>query len=170
MKEFAVYDQMMAQYYKSISTHILPLFSWEFYGEHFSAMSSFKEDLEMLKKITQKWNFDRNYQKELINKKSVIVITNTKLTIVYASHNIEKMNGYTPEEIIGSSPKMFQGANTCNQTSKMVRQAVKKQQPFEVSILNYKKDKSTYVCNIKGFPVLNKRGKLVNYIAFETAA
>ncbi len=170
MKEFIKYDEMMTGYYESISSHTLPLSSWEFYGEHIASLSNFKEDLDILRKISKKWNFDKNYQKELVDKKSVIVITNPDLKIVFATHNIEKMSGYTPDEVIGNSPKMFQGKDTSNETSEEIRDAVNKQQPFEASILNYKKDNSTYFCKIKGFPVHDKRGKLINYIAFETAA
>ncbi len=170
MREFWGYDNMMAGYYEKMSNYTLPLLSWEFYGEHHAALETYKEDLTSLKNITKNWDFDRNYIKEFIEEQSVIVITNPNLKIIYASQNIEKLNGYAPDEVIGNSPKMFQGIDTCDQTSSMVRKAVNNGNPFEVSILNYRKDNTTYMCIIKGFPVLNKRGKLINYIAFEKAA
>ncbi|MDH7446973.1 PAS domain-containing protein [Aquimarina sp. 2201CG14-23] len=170
MKELEVYDTMMAEYYESITTQFLPLSSWEFYGEHNAFLHSSKQDLDSLQKITKKWNFNNDYHHELVNKKSVIVITSADLKIVFASHNIEKMTGYAPEEVIGSSPKIFQGKDTDPKTSEAIRNAINKKQPFEASILNYKKDNSTYICEIKGFPVCDKRGKLINYIAFEKAA
>ncbi|MHA7057852.1 PAS domain-containing protein [Aquimarina sp. M1] len=170
MKEFEGYDTMMAAYYNTTHALVLPLSSWEFYGEHNWFLNSFKNDLDSLHKITKRWDFDNNYYNELVYKKSVIVITNVDLKIVYASHNIEKMSGYTPEEVIGNSPKMFQGEQTDLRASNIIRKAVDNQESFEVSIVNYKKDKSTYLCHIKGFPVRDKRGKLVNYIAFEQAA
>ncbi len=170
MKELSVYDATLATYYQTHGRNLLPLSSWEFYAEHSSYLASCKDDLEQLYKITQKWDFDQDYTNQLIGERAVIVITNTDLQIVYATQNITQMNGYTPQEIIGSSPKMFQGVDTCLTTAKTIRDAVSKQLPFEVSILNYKKDDSTYMCQIKGFPVRNKKGKLVNYIAFEQAA
>ncbi len=170
MKEFEAYDKMMAEYYDTIPALVLPLSSWEFYGEHNWLFNSFKNDLDFLGKITKKWDFENIIHKELVHNKSVIVITNTDLEIVYATHNIEKMSGYSPEEVIGKSPKMFQGEKSDSKTLKVISSAIDRQEPFEVSIVNYKKDKSTYVCHIKGFPVRDKRGKLVNYIAFEQAA
>ncbi len=170
MEEFRGYDHMMAEYYEKMVNYTLPLLSWEFYGEHHTTLEVFKEDLSTLQKITKNWNFDRNYHKEFIEEKSVIVITNTDLEIIYASKNMHKMNGYMPDEVIGNSPKMFQGENTCIQTSAKVRQAVNNKEPFEVTILNYRKDATPYQCIIKGFPVHNKKGKLINYIAFEKAA
>jgi len=169
MKEFEGYDTMMAEYYTNISPLILPLASWEFYGEHYQLLDNFKKDLESLRKITKKWDFENVYHNELVNKKSVIVITDVDLKIVYATHNIKKMSGYDADEVIGNSPKMFQGKETDLTISKTIRKAIDEQEPFEVSVVNYKKDNSTYLCHIKGFPVRDKRGKLINYIAFEQA-
>ena len=170
MKEFGAYDAMIADYNESRSLVVLPLSSWEFYGEHIAFLSDCKEDIAALKKITRKWDFDEDYKKELIMEKSVLVITNMDLKIVYASRNIEEMSGYSSDEVIGNSPKMFQGVNTSTESSSIIRNAVHKKMPFEVSILNYRKDNSTYICNIKGFPVKDRKGKVVNYIAFEQIA
>ncbi|MCK8522719.1 PAS domain-containing protein [Aquimarina sp. D1M17] len=170
MRDFKEYDEVMTSYYAKMSNYVLPLLSWEFYGENHIALQAYKDDLVTLNQITKNWDFEKNYIEELVDKESVIVITNTDLKIVYASKNIEKLNGYSPEEVIGNSPKMFQGADTCAETTKTVRAAVDNAAPFEVSILNYRKDKTPYVCLIKGFPILNKKGKLINYIAFEKAA
>jgi hypothetical protein len=41
-------------------------------------------------------------------KDEVVIVTDAKLEIVFASH-MTKMNGYVEEEVIGRSPKMFQG-------------------------------------------------------------
>ncbi len=170
MNELWGYDHMMAAYYEKMSDFSLPLLSWEFYGEHHATLETFKEDFNTLKKITKNWNFSRNYHKAFIEEQSVILITNPDLTIIYASNNIHKMNGYSSGEVIGKSPKMFQGQDTCSITSAKVRKAVNNEEPFEVSILNYRKDMTSYLCVIKGFPVHDKQGKLINYIAFEKAA
>lgn len=170
MSEFFEYDNIMAEYYEKTPNRVLPLASWEFYGEYYTKLGSFKEDLATIKKITKNWSFIRNYNTEFVEKESVVIITNLNLKIIYASQNIQGLNGYSSQEVIGNSPKMFQGKDTCVKTSKKVRNAVNKGIPFEVSILNYKKDKTSYTCCIKGFPVHNAQGKLINYIAFEKAA
>lgn len=170
MNEFFAYDSVMDRYYKKMSNYILPLSSWEFYGENHQVVENFKEDFITLKKITKNWSFTRDYYKEIVKENFVVVITNSELKIVFASQNIQKMNGYLPEEVIGNSPKMFQGDETCIKTSAKVRKAIDNKIPFEASVLNYKKDQTPYRCLIKGFPVLDKQGKLVNYIAFERAA
>lgn len=170
MKEFKIYDDVMANHYLSNIESVLPLNSWEFYGEYFQNLINFKEDIDTLNKLALKWDFERNYVRKMVVDHNVVVVTNPTLEIVFASHNMKKMNGYAPQEVLGRSPKMFQGKETCKETRGKVRNAINEQKPFEVSILNYRKDRSTYLCEIEGYPVLNTKGKLVNYIAFEKAA
>jgi hypothetical protein len=80
------------------------------------------------------------------------------------------MNGYVEAEVLGKSPKMFQGEATNQITSNEIRKAIVEQQPFEKIVMNYKKNGEVYACLIKGFPVFNTKGDLSHYIAFEKAA
>ena len=77
------------------------------------------------------------------------------------------MSQYRPEEIVGKNPKMFQGDLTSNSTLKIVSKAVRAKNPFEVTVVNYRKDGTTYNCKIQGEPVFDHNGKVVNFIAFE---
>ena len=170
MRELQRYEEALAmssRYDKCIKT---PLLSWDVYARHLHLHSDYAEDLKKLKILSKNWNFGRDYADELFRKDSVIVVTNPDLKIIYASHNIRKMNGYTPEEIVGKSPKMFQGQDTDQETSLRIKQAVRNELPFVEKIINYRKDKSKYDCLIQGYPVFARSGVLVNYIAFEHAA
>ena len=80
------------------------------------------------------------------------------------------MNGYVEAEVLGKRPKMFQGEATNQITSNEIRRAISDQQPFEKTVMNYKKNGDVYACLIKGFPVFNSKGQLSHYIAFEKAA
>jgi hypothetical protein len=52
-------------------------------------------------------------------KDEVVIVTDAKLEIVFASHNMTKMNGYV-ERVIGK-PKMFQGQSSNVLTSSKIR-------------------------------------------------
>ena len=65
---------------------------------------------------------------------------------------------------------MFQGEKTEILERKKIRMAVELQQSFETVITNYRKDGEIYICKIEGYPVFDKVGKLVNFIALESAA
>ena len=117
----------------------------------------------------QQWQTNFEFEK-LMNEDTVVVVTCPSLKIVYATKNIVRMNGYESHEVIGKSPKMFQGEATCPVISKEIGLAVQNKQPFDKVVTNYCKNGSLYQCHIQGFPVFNKSGELINFIAFERAA
>ena len=80
------------------------------------------------------------------------------------------MNGYTPEEVIGKSPSMFQGKKTSSVVSKQIRRAIQLKKSFEKKVLNYKKNGDIYFCLINGYPIYNEKGEFSHFIAFEKAA
>jgi PAS domain S-box-containing protein len=169
--EFLQYENAVARYHKTLNIKSLPLVSWNFYAENFNKINLSFADTVLLTKLSEKnsWKTTWNFQDHLQND-TVIVVTDAKLQIVFASNNIKQMNGYKPNEVIGNSPKMFQGKLTDAVISKQISMAVKAQKPFKHTIINYCKDGTIYKCNIKGFPVFNIKGELTNFIALEKIA
>lgn len=168
--DFANYDDAVRKFYKSLNITPLPISSWDFYAVNFDKKCDEVNDLKSLYKLAKEnsWAFNQSVIKEeLQDKGHVIVITDAKLNIVYATKNIWQMNGYKPEQIIGNKPKMFQGEKTCKKSLRLISSAIKEQRSFETIVTNYRKDGSTYKCWIHGQPVLDKKGKVVNFIAFE---
>ncbi len=80
------------------------------------------------------------------------------------------MNGYDYKDIIGNSPRMFQGEETSKESRANIRKAVQELKPFKETILNYKKNGEKYLCQIEAYPKFDINGNFINYIAFETAA
>jgi PAS domain S-box-containing protein len=169
MKEIKSYDLAANKFNSDLDIKSLPLNSWDFYATIFDKICTTENDVFLLKNLAKRnnWSYSSNFNEELFQKENVIVVTDTDLRIVHASKNILKMNGYQPKEILGKKPKMFQGVETCEKTSKSIGIAVKNGEPFETIILNYRKNGSTYKCWIKGEPILNKSGEVVNFIAYE---
>lgn len=169
MKEIKNYDLAANKFYSLLDIKSLPITSWDFYATFFNNTCQNSNDLFILQKLyrNNKWSYNENFDEELSQKKHVIVVTDSQLKIVHATHNILQMNGYTTEEVLGKRPKMFQGVDTCKETSNNIREAVKNKLPFEAILLNYRKDGSSYKCWIKGEPILNKSGEIVNFIAYE---
>lgn len=169
MKEIQHYDKAANRFYKNQSFTALPLTSWDLFAEEFKTTVEGLNDIVKFKKLAEEnsWNSTICFKDEILSKNHIVVVTDTSLNIVHASNNIHKMNGYTAEEIIGKKPKMFQGKLTCKKTANKIGKAVKSNTPFEATILNYRKDGSTYNCWIKGAPIMDKHGKVINFIAFE---
>ena len=169
MLEIKNYDRAANKFYSALDIISLPIHSWDLYATFFNKICKSVNDALMLKNLAKdnKWSYGKNFDDELLEKEHVVVVTDAHLKIVYATQNIYDMNGYKPEEILGKKPKMFQGAETCKETSKIIGQSVQNKEPFEAIILNYRKDGSKYKCWIKGEPILNESGEVVNFIAYE---
>ena len=169
MEKFRFYDEAASLFYREREIKAHPITSLDFYAQHFGKFCIGLQDIKKLGKMAKKgkWQNDHGFRREILDKSHVVVVTDVALNIVYASQNIYTMNGYRPNEIIGKKPKMFQGKDTCKDTTKEVSVAIEKQIPFEVVLTNYRKNGTPYNCWIKGFPVLNESGKLANFIAFE---
>ena len=169
--EFKEYENAIGKYFSKLTVNKLPLSSWSFYFEEFNRVKNVLGDSSTIEQILtlNDGKYDWNFKEELQND-TVIVITDPVLNILFASKNIIKMNGYHSDEVVGNSPKMFQGKLTDNSISKEISTAVKTQKPFDKIIINYCKNGSTYRCHIKGYPVFNKSGVLINFIAFEKIA
>lgn len=169
--EFKVYDAAFAKQHNTAAIVGMPLVSWDIYSQFLFQTNALINDVNSLNQIAIKnqwksvWDFKENLQE-----KTVIVVTDAHLNIVFATKNIKNMNGYTPNEIVGKSPKMFQGKETDLQVSSEIRQAIINKVPFEKNVINYCKDGSLYKCHIKGFPVFNHKGEVTNFIAFEKIA
>jgi PAS domain S-box-containing protein len=171
MGNFQEYDEAIAEYRRYLNVKKLPVLSWDFHHEFLRELKNSFLDLDKLNSIAvqNKWDCD-NLDLKTRLKEEVIIVTDVKLTIIFASHNIVKMSGYAPAEVLGKSPKMFQGEKTNLVTSNEIRNAIELREPFEKTVLNYKKNGEVYTCLIKGFPVFNLKGELRHYVAFEKAA
>lgn len=129
-----------------------------------------ENEILLFNTFQKNWNSKENFHEIVHKSNKSLLITNANLEIVFASENITKMNGYSPFEIIGKSPKIFQGVLTSEKAKKSIREAILKLKSFKKVILNYKKDGSTYLCEIEAYPKFNQKGNFINYIAFEKEA
>jgi PAS domain S-box-containing protein len=149
-----------------------PLMCWDFFMEsHFRRMLQ-AESLQELVAFAERhqWRIDWDIRKILITDERVALVTDPAQIIRFATPNLSHMNGYTPEEVIGRQPNMFQGKDTCAETRKKIREAILRRIPFKGSIVNYRKDGTPYHCLVDEYPVWNKGGCLVHFVAFEKIA
>ncbi len=169
MKELQHYDKAAYNFYAKQRFKDLPILGWDIFSRYFQKICGDFNDVTTLQQISkqQSWEKSFSFNEEILQKEHIIVVTDTNLRIVHATKNIYDMNGYRPEEIKGLQPKIFQGPKTCAETASKIAIAVQNHQPFEAVILNYRKDGSHYNCWIKGGPVRNTTGEVVNFIAFE---
>ena len=172
MSNLKQYEEAIVNYHSVLRIKSLPIFSSNFHYEFLKEVKESFLDFNSLKDIAfqNKWKSSSEWDIKAPMKEEVIIVTDAKLRIVFASHNMVKMNGYLAKEVLGKSPKMFQGQVTDRVVSNEINVAIQSHQAFEKTVLNYKKNGEIYACLIKGYPVFNLKGQLSHYIAFEKAA
>ncbi len=87
--------------------------------------------------------------------------------IVFVNDPFIKMTGYSIEELIGNSPKMFQGINSDRKELDKIRKAIVNYQKYQTEIINYRKNGEEYWINMSISPVTNELGKPTHFIAIE---
>ena len=149
-----------------------PLLCWDIFMEGFHKRLEYSEDIQQLTRLAQqqRWQHDFDFEHQLIWSNKTVLVTDLTLNIVYASSNLVFMNGYHPCEVLGKRPSMFQGKDTSPETKLHIRNAIDQRIPCEASILNYRKNGDTYMCNLQEYPLFNHKNALVNFIAFECLA
>lgn len=100
-----------------------------------------------------------------------ILITNADLgpggqRIVFANTAMADMTGYTVDEIIGRTPRMFQGPRTDRAELDRIRAALEREKPVRAELVNYAKDGREYVVEIDITP-LRDQGKLDHFVAIQ---
>lgn len=171
MSDLKQYEDTIALYNSNLKGKSTPIYSWDFHNNFLDQVRNYNLDLAKLNEIakTSKWSLN-NWDIKNTLKEEVIIVTDAKLQIIFASYNIKVMNGYLPMEVVGNTPRMFQGRATDKVVSSEIRNALLNIESFEKTIINYKKNGETYECLIKGYPVFDVKGQLSHYIAFEKAA
>lgn len=155
---------------KALVTGSAPLHTWDIFIYSYKRRMLLKDDLQRLQQIEKQYKWvapplPPDYALIWLNK--VVMVTTPTLQIIHATENIYDMTGYTPNEVIGNRPSMFQCRDTEEAAKQAIRTGVETHSHFEATITNCKKNGTSYRCHVDGYPVFNQAGVLVNFVAFE---
>jgi diguanylate cyclase (GGDEF)-like protein/PAS domain S-box-containing protein len=89
------------------------------------------------------------------------------MPIIYANPAFERLTGYNAGEIAGRDCKFVQGALTSPDTRALMSAALRENRECRVTVLNYRKDGTTYWCEVHLSPVFDRRGRVVQYIGVQ---
>jgi len=123
-----------------------------------------------IQEITARKNAEAELQKLSLAVKSSfnsIIITDLDEKIRWVNDSVLKLTGYSREEIIGQSPKMFQFEETNSDTKKFIRENLQALKPFKTEIYNKSKSGRTYWLELYIQPILNKKGFPEGFMAIE---
>ena len=84
--------------------------------------------------------------------------------IIFASQAFIELTGFSREEIIGHNCRFLQGPETDKASVRRIRQAVEAEESLTLTLLNYKRDKSTFWNQLQLVPVKDSTGRAVQYV------
>lgn len=99
-----------------------------------------------------------------------IIITDADLEkpgprILYANHAVERITGYDQNELIGRTPRIFQGPRTDRKLLGKLKETLRDGRNFRGETVNYRKDGSDYAVRLSIAPVRNSSGETTHFIA-----
>ncbi|MFW6078884.1 MAG: PAS domain S-box protein [Gemmatimonadota bacterium] len=87
--------------------------------------------------------------------------------IVYVNEAFTRMTGWRSEEVIGRSPRMLQGPGTDRSQTALIREALERDRPIRVELLNYRKDRSPFWVEISIAPVRDPSGRVTHHVSVQ---
>ncbi|WP_019140473.1 EAL domain-containing protein [Noviherbaspirillum massiliense] len=87
--------------------------------------------------------------------------------IVFVNDAFQRITGYSPEEVLGRSPRFLQGPNTQRGELERVRAALEKKEPVLVEVINYAKDGREFWSEISIFPVAQSSDHFTHFVAIQ---
>jgi len=147
-----------------------PLLSWEHYIPCFweqRVRGKVRQDQQALELLSRQHNWDIDFQSVLSNSYEALVLTDHDLVIQWVDKGFSKMTGYTAKDAIGRTPRFLQGQKTTAEARQRIRGKISTQQPFRERVVNYRKNRQEYTCDLHVFPLGTGPGVVTHYLALE---
>lgn len=96
------------------------------------------------------------------------VINQSSSRIVYVNEAFTRMTGYSPQEVLGKSPRLLlQGPKSNRAALQSLRTALQTKQPVEVEMINYRKDGSQFWVELSVTPVADENRNYTHFVAMQ---
>ena len=87
--------------------------------------------------------------------------------IIYVNDAICKLTGYSREELIGETPRIFQGTLTDKEATTRIHCALAENKSITETLLNYTKSGTPYWVEMSIFPLKNQLGEVTHFASVE---
>lgn len=97
-----------------------------------------------------------------------VIIADKNKKIQWVNESLIRLSGYSYEEIIGQTPKMFQFEKTDPNTLRLISEKLNKLELINTEVLNRGKHGNEYWLELNIVPIFGEQGEHTGYIAVET--
>jgi PAS domain S-box-containing protein len=99
---------------------------------------------------------------------NLVILTDTKRRIQWVNESVMTVTGYSMEELIGKTPKIFQSARSDKQEIEKINNAISEVRPVWAELINAGKCGREYWISINIVPLFNDKGVHTGFMAVET--
>jgi diguanylate cyclase (GGDEF)-like protein/PAS domain S-box-containing protein len=123
------------------------------------------------KNVMSKLNFD--FSAIVQNAKDVVIVTKAHPIdvpgpeIIYVNDAFTETTGYSAEDVIGKTPRIFQKEGTDKEELSKIREALEKKEPVRVTLRNFSKTGKEYWVDISILPLRDTEGKVTHFASIQ---
>lgn len=147
-----------------------PLMSWDISGKSPCAVIDYwniREDETSLNLLSKEYKWDVDIRKILKLQYQAIILTDANQVICWVNAGFSEMTGYQASEAVGNTPRFLQGKNTSPLSKNGITKAIQRNKPFTKRVMNYKKSREEYICQLTIFPLYDKEKNTTHFLALE---
>lgn len=96
-----------------------------------------------------------------------VMITGVDRRISYTNSAIERISGYSKEDLLGKNCAVLQGPETNEETKQQIRNALNAGKTYHGEILNYRKDNSSFWNSLSITPVFDAQGQVTQFVGIQ---
>lgn len=97
-----------------------------------------------------------------------VIITDQNRNILWVNESTIKLTGYSSEELIGQTPKLFQFEKTNQRTVEFIREKLNNLEEVSAELLNRSKNGREYWLNINIVPLFDDSNSHIGFMAVES--
>lgn len=132
-------------------------------------LTELKQNEKQLQEATEK---TRLLAEAMDNADELVIITDANLSlpgpqIQFVNKRVQEMTGYSKEELIEKTPRIFQGAKTNKQIREQLKSKLSNGKVFHGETTNYRKDRSEYLTGLHIYPLKNENGIITHYVSVQ---
>ncbi|MCM4161553.1 PAS domain-containing protein [Antarcticibacterium flavum] len=150
--------------------HASPLLGLDLYAASFQAeveLGRRKKDLQDILDFAPGFNNQIDPGIILNTSYDALVLTNLAQKIQWVNKGFSKMTGYTAGFALGKTPRFLQGKDTKEENRNRIRQKLLDKEVFTEIVVNYRKTKEQYKCEITIIPLTDANRNISHFLAIE---
>jgi PAS domain S-box-containing protein len=110
---------------------------------------------------------NRLHQQALESARDGIIITDVQGTILEVNHAVEMLTGYTRQEMIGQTPRLFKSGVHPAEVFTGLWQTILNRGSWQGELTNRRKDGTLFQCSITISPIVDPQGRLTHFVGIQ---